>query len=132
VATEEVEVITTLVDKLSALTVLQLSQLKQKLEEKWDVKAAAGAVMMAAPAAGGDTPAEASTDFEVTLVSFPADKKISVIKVLREITGLGLREAKEFAESVPKVLKESASKVEADEIKGKLAGAGAEVSLKGL
>ncbi len=124
-----------LVDTLSGLSVLDLSKLKKALEEKWDVKAAAGGpvMMAAAPAAGGaDAAAEEATDFVVTLEESPADKKIAVIKVIREVTGLGLKEAKELVEGAPKVVKESAPKAEAEEIKKKLNDAGAKVALKGV
>ncbi len=123
-----------LVDALSALTVLEMSELKTMLEEKWGVKAAAPAMMAAAPAAAGPAAAEASesTDFLVTLTDSPADKKIGIIKVVREITGLGLKEAKELVESAPKELKASAPKAEAEDIKKKIEAAGGKVSLKGL
>ncbi|MDP1836598.1 MAG: 50S ribosomal protein L7/L12 [Chlamydiales bacterium] len=118
-------------DELSKLTVLEMSELKTMLEETWGVKAAAAApaFMAAAPAAAA---AEESTDFQVTLKEAPADKKIGVIKVIREITGLGLKEAKDLVEAAPKVVKESAPKAEAEEIKKKLEAAGAQVQLKGL
>ena len=124
-----------LVDTLSELSVLDLSKLKKALEEKWDVKAAAGGpvMMAAAPITGGEEAAsEEATDFQVTLEESPADKKIAVIKVVREVTGLGLKEAKELVEGAPKVLKESAPKAEAEEIKKKLTDAGAKVALKGV
>ena len=123
-----------LVDTLSELSVLDLSKLKKALEDKWDVKAAAGGpvMMAAAPAAGGEAAAEEATDFQVTLEESPADKKIAVIKVVREVTGLGLKEAKELVEGAPKVLKDSAPKAEAEEIKKKLTDAGAKVALKGV
>lgn len=123
-----------LVDKLSELSVLELSQLKSALEEKWGVKAAAGAPVMmaaAAPAAAAEAAAE-STDFQVTLGEVPADKKIGVIKVVREITGLGLKEAKDLVEGAPKVIKETSPKAEANDIKKKLEEAGAKCTLKGL
>lgn len=123
-----------LVEELSKLTVLQMSELKAALEEKWGVKAAAAAVV-AAPAAAGGAPAQEvqeSADFQVTLAEAPADKKIGIIKVVREITGLGLKEAKDLVEAAPKVLKESAPKAEAEDIKKKLDAAGAKVTLKGL
>ena len=123
-----------LVESLSGLTVLDMAKLKEMLEEKWGVKAAAAAVAVAAPAAG-DAAAGSdseSTEFEVTLAEAPADKKIAIIKVVRDVTGLGLKEAKELVESAPKVLKESASKTEADEIVKKFADAGAKATLKGL
>lgn len=129
-----------LVDELSKLTVLEMADLKKALEDKWGVKAAAAAVAMApAAAAGGGAPAAAaseSTEFQVTLAGVPADKKINIIKTTREITGLGLKEAKELAEAVEggakKVIKETAPKAEAEDIKKKLEAAGAKVELKGL
>jgi len=123
-----------LVEELSQLTVLEMSELKKALEEHWGVEASAAAVVAApgaVPAAGGEA-AEEATDFEVTLAEVPADKKIAVIKIVREVTGLGLKEAKELAESAPKVLKESAPKAEAEEIKKKLEDAGAKATLKGV
>jgi len=124
-----------LVETLSQLSVLDMSKLKAALEEKWGVKAAAAApMMMAAPAAGEGAAAEAkeATDFKVTLEEVSADKKIGVIKVVREVTGLGLKEAKELVEGAPKVLKESAPKAEADEISKKISEAGGKASLAGL
>lgn len=124
-----------LVEELSNLTVLEMSELKKALEEHWGVEAAAAAVVAApgaAAAGGGEEAAEEATDFEVTLAEVPADKKIAVIKIVREVTGLGLKEAKELAESAPKVLKESAPKAEAEEIKKKLEDAGAKATLKGV
>lgn len=122
-----------LVEELSKLTVLELSELKTALEEKWGVKAAAAVaqVVAAAPTAAAEA-VEESTDFEVTLAEVPADKKIAVIKVVREITGLGLKEAKELVEGAPKVLKDTAPKSEADEIAKKINETGAKVTLKGL
>ena len=124
-----------LVDALSELTVLEMSELKTMLEDKWGVKAAAATVMAAAPAAGGGGGAAAAaeaTDFLVTLTDSPADKKSGIIKVVREITGLGLKEAKELVEAVPKELKASAPKAEAESIKKKIEEAGGKVTLKGL
>lgn len=129
------QVIEKLVEELSQLSVLDMSKLKTALEEKWGVKAAAGAPMMmaAAPAAGdAAAPAAESTEFVVTLEASPADKKIGVIKVVREITGLGLKEAKDLVESAPKVLKETAPKDEAESISKKIAEAGGKVTIKGL
>lgn len=125
-----------LVEELSKLTVLELSELKKALEDKWGVEAAAGApqIVAAAPtgdAAGGDK-AEESTEFEVTLAEAPADKKIAIIKAVREITGEGLKEAKEMVEGAPKVLKASAPKSEADEIVKKIQDAGGKATVKGL
>jgi len=122
-----------LVDALSKLSVLEMSELKTALEDKWGVKAAAAAVAVAAaPAAGAPAAAAEATDYQVTLTESPADKKIGVIKVVREITGLGLKEAKDLVDGAPKVLKESAPKTEAEDIKKKLEAAGAKVTLKGL
>lgn len=120
-----------LVDALSELTVLEMAELKTMLEEKWGVKAAAAAVAVAAPAAAAPAAAEA-TDFQITLTECPADKKIGVIKIVREITGLGLKEAKDLCDAPPKVLKETAPKAEADEIVKKIEAAGGKATLKGL
>jgi large subunit ribosomal protein L7/L12 len=120
-----------LIEELSKLTVLEMSELKKALEEKWGVTAAAPAVMAHAAPAGAAAPVvEEATDFVVTLESAPADKKIGVIKVVREATGLGLKEAKDLVEGAPKVVKESAPKAEAESIKKKLEEAGAKASLK--
>lgn len=125
--------IDSLVEALSQLTVLDMSKLKTALEDKWGVKAAAAApMMMAAPAAGAAAAAAESTEFQVTLEKSPDDKKISVIKVIREITGLGLKEAKDMVDGAPKVIKETCAKAEADEISKKIAAAGGKVTLKGL
>ena len=125
-----------IVEILSHLSVLDMSKLKSALEDKWGVKAAAAApMMMAAPAAGGaaaGAPAQESTEFKITLEETPADKKIGVIKVVRELTGLGLKEAKDLVEGAPKVLKETAPKAEADDISKKIAAAGGKVTLAGL
>ena len=126
--------IDTLVEQLSQLSVLDMAKLKTALEEKWGVKAAAAApMMMAVPAAGAAAaPAAESTEFKVTLEASPDDKKIGVIKIVREITGLGLKEAKDMVDGAPKVLKESCSKAEADEIIKKITTAGGKVTSKGL
>lgn len=125
-----------IVEDLSNLTVLEMSKLKEMLESKWGVKAAAQAPVFAqaAPAQAQAAPAAAqeSTDFQVTLTEAAQDKKIGIIKVLRELTGLGLKEAKDLVEGAPKVVKETAPKGEAEEMKKKLEAAGAKVSLKGL
>lgn len=126
------EVIDEIVEKLSKLSVLDMAKLKDALEQKWGVKAA---VASAAPAAAGaDTAAAAeSTEFQVTLEGpVPDDKKIAIIKAVREITGLGLKEAKDMVEGAPKVLKASSPKAEADTIAKKLQDGGAKVTLKGL
>jgi len=122
-----------IVETLSKLPVIELAKLKTMLEDKWGVKAQAAmpAVAAAAPAAAGEAKEE-STEFKVTLEEAPADKKIAIIKVVREITGLGLKEAKELVEGAPKVLKETAPKAEAEEIVKKVAQAGGKASSKGL
>ena len=121
-----------LVNTLSELTVLEMAELKTLLEEKWGVKAAAAATVVAAPAGegGGAAAAAEATDFQVMLTNVPADKTIGVIKVVREITGLGLKEAKELVESAPKELKATAPKTEAEDIKKKIEAAGGKVELK--
>lgn len=119
-----------LVEDLSALTVMEAAELSKLLEEKWGVSAAAPvAVAAVAGAAAGGEAAEEKTDFDVILAS-AGDKKINVIKEVRAITGLGLKEAKELVEGAPKPVKEGASKDEAEEIKKKLEEAGATVELK--
>lgn len=123
-----------LIAALSELSVLEMAELKSALEEKWGVKAAAAAAAPVAVAASSAAaaPAAEATEFQVTLAEAPADKKIGIIKVVREITGLGLKEAKDLVEAAPKVLKDTAPKAEAEEIKKKLEAAGAKVTLKGL
>tara|TARA_Y100000813_G_C24081984_1_gene313887 strand:+ start:472 stop:852 length:381 start_codon:yes stop_codon:yes gene_type:complete len=120
-----------LVEDLSGLTVLEAAELSKMLEEKWGVSAAAPvAVAAAAPAAGGDAAAaEEKDEFEVVLAA-AGEKKINVIKEVRTITGLGLKEAKDLVEGAPKTLKEGVKKEEAEEIKKKLEEAGATVELK--
>ena len=120
------------VEFISNMSVLELSEMVKELEEKFGVSAAAAAVA-AAPAAGGAAGGEAAveekTEFDVILTSF-GDKKINVIKEVRGITGLGLKEAKEFVESCPKAVKEGVSTEEAEEIKKKLEEAGASAEIK--
>ena len=120
-----------IVEELSTLTVLEAAELSKMLEEKWGVSAAAPvAVAAAGGGAGADVPAaEEKDEFDVILAS-AGDKKINVIKEVRGITGLGLKEAKDLVESAPKAVKEGASKDEAEEIKKKLEEAGATVELK--
>ena len=115
-----------LCEDLLALTIMEAKELNDLLEEK-GIKAAAVAV--AGPAAGGAEAAEEKTDFDVVMTSF-GEKKINVIKEVRSITGLGLKEAKTLVESAPKAIKEACPKAEADEIKAKLEAAGATVELK--
>ena len=119
-----------LVEELSKLTVLEMAELKTALEDKWGVKAAAAAVAVAAPAAAAAAPAAESADFQILLSGIPADKKIGVIKVVREITGLGLKEAKDLVESAPAAVKEGVNKQQAADIKKQLEEAGATVEVK--
>ena len=121
------EKITAMIEELKTLTVLELSELVKAVEEEFGVSAAA-AVAVAAPAAGGAAAAEEKTEFDVVLKEVGAEK-IKVIKVVREITGLGLAEAKAIVDGAPKTLKEGASKEDAEDIKAKLAEVGATVEL---
>jgi len=121
-----------LITTLSDLTILEASDLVKKLEDKWGVSAAAPVIVAGGGAAGGDAePAAAAEkdEFNVVLTG-PGEKKIQVIKVVRELTGLGLKEAKELVDSAPKAVKEGASKAEAEEIKNKLEEAGGSVELQ--
>ena len=118
-----------LAEDLSALTVMEAAELATLLEDKWGVSAAAPVAVAAAPGAAGGEAAEEKTDFDVILAA-AGDKKINVIKEVRAITGLGLKEAKELVEGAPKPVKEGAAKDEAEEIKKKLEEAGATVELK--
>ena len=116
-------------DKLDSLTLLQASKLVSHLEDKWGVSAAAPVAVAAAPAGGGgDGGAEEKTSFDVVLES-AGEKKIQVIKEVRAITGLGLKEAKELVDGAPKAVKEGCSKEEAEEIQGKIEAAGGTVKL---
>jgi large subunit ribosomal protein L7/L12 len=123
----------TLVNGLSELSVLEAAELVKMLEEKWGVKAAAGGgMMMAMPAAGAAAPAAAAvekTEFNVILLGY-GDKKIQVIKAVREVTSLGLKEAKDLVDGVPKPLKEGVSKEEAEKIKKAIEEAGGQVDIK--
>ena len=122
------EKITAIIEELKVLTVLELSELDKAVEEEFGVSAAA-AVAVAAPAAGGAAAAEEKTEFDVVLAGAGANK-IQVIKAVREITGLGLAEAKALVDGAPKTLKEATSKEDADAIKAKLEEAGATVEIK--
>ena len=117
-----------IVDDLSSLTVLEAAELAKLLEEKWGVSAAA-TVAVAGPAAAAAAPAEEKTEFTVMLVA-AGDKKIEVIKEVRAITGLGLKEAKDLVEGAPKPVKEGVNKDEAEKVKAQLEKAGAKVELK--
>ena len=119
-----------IVEQLSVLTVLEAAELSKKLEEKWGVSAAAPVAVAEAPAGGGAAPAaEVKTTFDVVLKETGANK-ITVIKEVRAVTSLGLKEAKDLVEGAPKTVKEGATKEEAEEIKKKLEAAGAKVELK--
>ena len=122
------EKVTAMIEELKALSVLELSELVKAVEEEFGVSAAA-AVAVAAPAAGGAAPAEEKTEFDVVLADVGANK-IKVIKVVRELTGLGLGEAKALVDGAPKAVKEGLSKDEAEAAKAKLEEVGAKVELK--
>ena len=118
-----------IVEDLSALTVLEAAELSKLLEDKWGVSAAAPVAVAAAPGAAAAAPAEEKTEFDVVLTK-AGDKKINVIKEIRAITGLGLKEAKDLVEGAPKTIKEGASKDEAEKIKKTLEDNGASVEIK--
>jgi large subunit ribosomal protein L7/L12 len=118
-----------IVDELSKLTVLEAADLAKMLEEKWGVTAAAAVAVAAAPGGGGAAAAEEKTEFTVVLAA-AGDKKIEVIKEVRALTGLGLKEAKDLVEGAPKPVKEGVNKEEADKIKATLEKVGAKVELK--
>ena len=119
-----------ILELVKGMTVLELSELVKAFEEEFGVSAAAPVAMAAAPAAAAAAaPAEEKTDFDVVMTSFGANK-VGVIKVVREITGLGLKEAKDLVEAAPKAIKEKVNKDEAESIKAKLVEAGAEVTVK--
>ena len=118
-----------IVDELSKLTVLEAADLAKMLEEKWGVTAAAAVAVAAAPGGGAAAAAEEKTEFTVMLTTV-GDKKIEVIKEVRALTGLGLKEAKDLVEGAPKAVKEGVNKEEADKIKTTLEKVGAEVELK--
>ena len=118
-----------IIDDLSALTVLEAAELSKMLEEKWGVSAAAPVAAVAAPAASGEAPAEEKSEFDIVLAE-SGSNKIAVIKEVRTITGLGLKEAKDLVEGAPKPLKQGVKKEEAEEMKKALEAAGAKVELK--
>ena len=121
--------LTKLVDELSSLTVLEAAELAKLLEEKWGVSAAAAVAVAAAPGAAAAAAVEEQTEFTVVLAAI-GDKKIEVIKEVRAVTGLGLKEAKDLVEGAPKPVKEGVNKDEADKIKAQLEKAGAKIELK--
>jgi large subunit ribosomal protein L7/L12 len=118
-----------IVDELSTLTVLEAADLAKMLEEEWGVSAAAAVAVAAAPGGAAAAPVEEKTEFTVVLASF-GEKKIDVIKEVRAVTGLGLKEAKDLVEGAPKPVKEGVGKEEAEKVKGILEKAGAKVELK--
>ena len=118
-----------IVEDLSSLTVLEAAELSKMLEEKWGVSAAAPVAVAAAPAAGGEAPAEEKSEFDVVLAE-SGSNKIAVIKEVRTITGLGLKEAKDLVEGAPKPLKQGVKKEDAEAMKKSLEAAGAKVELK--
>ena len=120
-----------ILESIANMTVMEIADLVKAMEEKFGVSAAAVAAPVAGGAAAGAAPAEEEkTEFDVILAAVPADKKIPCIKVVREITGLGLKEAKELVEGAPKAIKEGASKEDAAALKAKLEAAGASVEIK--
>ena len=121
-----------ILDAISQMTLMQVVELISDMEKKFGVTAAAPVAVAAAPGAGGAAaaPVEEKTEFTVLLKEYPADKKVTVIKVIREITGLGLKEAKDLVEGVPSTVKEAVSKADSDAIKKKLEEAGAKVEIK--
>jgi large subunit ribosomal protein L7/L12 len=121
-----------IVGQLSKLSVMEVVELKNALEKEWGVTAAAPVAMVAAggAAAAAAAPAEEKTEFTVILKEYPADKKVGVIKVIRELTGLGLKEAKDLVEGVPGTVKEGVNKADSDAMKKKLEEAGAKVEIK--
>jgi large subunit ribosomal protein L7/L12 len=121
-----------ILDSISKMSVMEVVELIADMEKKFGVTAAAPVAMAAGPAAGGAAaaPVEEQTEFTVTLKEYPADKKVTVIKVIREITGLGLKEAKDLVEGAPSTVKESISKADVEVIKKKLEEVGAKVEVK--
>ena len=121
-----------ILDAISKMTLMEVVELISDMEKKFGVTAAAPVAVAAGPAGGGAAaaPAEEKTEFTAILKEYPADKKVTVIKVIREITGLGLKEAKDLVEGVPSTVKEAVSKADSDAIKKKLEDAGAKVEIK--
>lgn len=119
-----------ILEAIAGMTVLELSELVKAVEEKFGVKAAAPAVAVAAAGAAPAAATEEKSEFNVVLASAAADKKIAVIKIVREITGLGLKEAKDLVDGAPKTVKENVAKAEAEEMKKKITEAGGTVELK--
>ena len=124
--------INNIIDELKVLTLLEASQLVKQIEETFDVDASTGGGVMVANSISNSNEAvvEEKTDFDIVLENVPADKKITILKVVRSVTGLGLKEAKDLVESAPKTLKEGVTKTESEDIKKQLEEAGAKVVLK--
>ena len=121
-----------ILDAIAKMSLLEVTELISDMEKKFGVTAAAAVAVAAAPGAGAAAaaPVEEKTEFTVTLKEYPADKKVTVIKVIREITGLGLKEAKDLVEGVPSLVKEGVNKADSDAMKKKLEDAGAKVEIK--
>jgi large subunit ribosomal protein L7/L12 len=121
-----------ILNAISSMTIMEIVDLVKLMEEKFGVSAAAPVAVAAAPgaAAAAAAPAEEKTEFTVTLKEYPADKKVTVIKVIREVTGLGLKEAKDLVEGVPSTVKDGVNKADAEKIKKSLEDAGAKVEVK--
>ena len=119
-----------ILDAISKMSLLEVTELISDMEKKFGVTAAAPVAAAAGPAAAAAAPVEEKTEFAVTLKEYPADKKVTVIKVIREITGLGLKEAKDLVEGVPSLVKEGVNKADSDAMKKKLEDAGAKVEIK--
>ncbi|MDB6088745.1 MAG: ribosomal protein [Gammaproteobacteria bacterium] len=119
-----------ILDSISKMTLMEVVELISDMEKKFGVTAAAPVAAAAGPAAAAAAPVEEKTEFSVTLKEYPADKKVTVIKVIRELTGLGLKEAKDLVEGVPSLVKESVNKADSETMKKKLEDAGAKVEIK--
>jgi large subunit ribosomal protein L7/L12 len=119
-----------ILEAISNMSVMQVVELIADMEKKFGVTAAAPVAVAAGPAAAAAAPAEAQTEFAVTLKEYPADKKVGVIKVIRELTGLGLKEAKDLVEGVPSLVKDAVNKADSEAMKKKLEDAGAKVEIK--
>src|SRR5436309_7778273 len=119
-----------ILDAISKMTLMEVVELISDMEKKFGVTAAAPVAAAAGPAAAAAAPVEEQTEFTVTLKEYPADKKVTVIKVIRELTGLGLKEAKDLVEGAPSTVKEAVSKADSETMKKKLEDAGAKVEVK--
>jgi large subunit ribosomal protein L7/L12 len=119
-----------ILDSISKMTLMEVVELISDMEKKFGVTAAAPVAAAAGPGVAAAAPAEEQTEFTVTLKEYPADKKVTVIKVIRELTGLGLKEAKDLVEGAPSVVKESVAKADSETMKKKLEDAGAKVEIK--